>query len=399
MSFSIVRISITEREADSEIKSHIGNQHKILFSDGKRAIEMTKSTSSLSSSLNKYATYAPSHSDTEGKLVAIKSNFVELIPDIQSPFAYATLLHGIDDTFKYRGFLYNTLIMKKSLEDLGSKYDFIALIGFSSTYHDENRNIFQQDFDLLKSSGIKLFFLPRLKISEFKDKKLSFAEMALLKITPWSFIQYKKVQFFDGDIMPIQNMDCFFDLPGNTFNTGFASPLNSGWFVATPNLKHYNEMMVMAKKRLDVKWDEIMGWGREIPKNLYFRGSDKAVVKYNFNGASLDQGLLMYYFAMNNGNATLIDVSEGRVYTQRFSYKTLPLTDILHCCPRGRIPIKSFAHFTGKNKPWLKDVRKSNDKIVMLWGMKLDKLKLTVNSSNIHEINLAPSLGYFFPNK
>jgi hypothetical protein len=46
-----------------------------------------------------------------------------------SKFAYVTLLSGIDSSFKYRGFLYNLLIMKRALLQAGSVADFIALIG------------------------------------------------------------------------------------------------------------------------------------------------------------------------------------------------------------------------------------------------------------------------------
>jgi alpha-N-acetylglucosamine transferase len=52
--------------------------------------------------------------------------------------------------------------------------------------------------------------------------------MALLKVTPWSFTQYDRVQFFDGDVMPYKNMDCFFKLNHNSFTVGAVSPLNSG---------------------------------------------------------------------------------------------------------------------------------------------------------------------------
>jgi hypothetical protein len=50
----------------------------------------------------------------------------------KSRFAYITLLHGIDNTFSYRGFLYNALITKKSLSALGSTADFIVMIGFTT---------------------------------------------------------------------------------------------------------------------------------------------------------------------------------------------------------------------------------------------------------------------------
>ena len=36
-----------------------------------------------------------------------------------SRFAYVTLLSGIDSTYRYRGFLYNVLIMRRALDELG----------------------------------------------------------------------------------------------------------------------------------------------------------------------------------------------------------------------------------------------------------------------------------------
>lgn len=52
-----------------------------------------------------------------------------------SKFAYVTLLSGIDSSFKYRGFLYNLLIMKRALLQAGSVADFIALIGIHCSYN------------------------------------------------------------------------------------------------------------------------------------------------------------------------------------------------------------------------------------------------------------------------
>jgi len=83
-----------------------------------------------------------------------------------------------------------------------------------------------------------------------KEKnKLGFAEMALLKITPWSFTHYKRIQFLDGDVMPTKNMDCFFQLNMNTYTIGAASPLNSGWYLAVPNIEAYNWMKIAVSYR------------------------------------------------------------------------------------------------------------------------------------------------------
>jgi hypothetical protein len=102
----------------------------------------------------------------------------------QSRFAYTTLLSGIDSSFKYRGFLYNLLIMKRALVQSGSTADFIALIGFS----DPDISLFEADIQLLQEAGIIIHILPRF-LNE--SHKLGFAEMALLKITPYSFTQVR----------------------------------------------------------------------------------------------------------------------------------------------------------------------------------------------------------------
>jgi len=141
-------------------------------------------------------------------------------------FAYTTLISGLDDTYKYRGFLYNALIMKKSLELHGSTADFIAMVGLNNP---EDEVTFKEDLDLLKSYGIIVHILDRFVSSTVDNadtgadaggkshsNKLGFAEMALLKVTPWSFKQYSRVQFLDGDVMPTSNMDCYFRLNKNT---------------------------------------------------------------------------------------------------------------------------------------------------------------------------------------
>lgn len=135
-------------------------------------------------------------------------------PAQNSKNAYVTLISGINKSLKYRGFLYNAIIMKKALLKLGSTADFIALIGFSSET-DESRTteIYKNDINLLKTHNIIVYVLPRLVDSS----KLTFAEMALLKITPYSFTQYNRLQYLDGDVLPTRNMDCFFNIKYNTF--------------------------------------------------------------------------------------------------------------------------------------------------------------------------------------
>ena len=191
----------------------------------------------------------------------------------KSKFAYVTLLSGIDSSYKYRGFLYNVLIMKRALKQSGSSADFIALIGLSEKDHSP----FEEDFKLLQEAGVILHILPR-----FIDEQhtLGFAEMALLKITPWSFTQYSRIQFFDGDVMPLQNMDCFFKLDSNSFTVGAVSPLNSGWFLAIPERSAYEYMKEKSVWRLGRDWDKETGWAEKMPKGMMYRGGTKPAKRW-----------------------------------------------------------------------------------------------------------------------
>lgn len=185
--------------------------------------------------------------------------------------AYVTLIHGIDEDLKYRGFLLNTLIMQKALMNYGSKAQFVALIGFSTNAIREKIlteldspsttkiKMITDDLNLLKKFNVIIYFLPRFIDKSPDSKRISFAEMALLKIIPWSFKQYDRVQYFDADVMPTKNMDCYFKLDVNTFNTGNASPLNSGWYLAIPNDSDFKIMKSLAIRRLMNKWNTTMG--------------------------------------------------------------------------------------------------------------------------------------------
>ena len=51
----------------------------------------------------------------------------------------------------------------------------------------------------------------------------------------------------------------------NSFNTGNASPLNSGWYVALPNRSDFIALVALAERRLRGRWDERGGWGQTLP--------------------------------------------------------------------------------------------------------------------------------------
>lgn len=200
----------------------------------------------------------------------IQSNDLQ-VTSRKNKYAYITLIHGIEDElFNYRGYLYSALVAVKSLRSAGSTADFIVMYGYS-TGTDSNSVAIKKDLLLLSSNGIILYELPRL----VTDKKVSFLEMALLKISPLSFTQYDRVQYLDGDVFPHKSMDCYFSLNINTFNTGNASPLNSGWFLVIPNATDFATLRERAIRRINSKWNETIGWGRVLPSGITFRGGKK----------------------------------------------------------------------------------------------------------------------------
>eukprot|EP01035_Chromulina_nebulosa_P018634 gene18634-24370_t len=304
-------------------------------------------------------------------------------------------MSGIDDSFKYRGFLYNIIIMRSSLISLGSSADFIVMIGFASTITDFT--FFDNDRDLLQSHGVIIYHLPRLIDS---SHRLGFAEMALLKISPFSFTQYQKVQYMDGDVMPLRNMDCLFQLNYNSFTVGAASPLNSGWFLAVPNATDFEYMKDKSIWRLERDWDSVNGWAEPFPQDkLYYRGNRKVVDKWEYNGADMDQGLFTHYFLFHRGKALLMDTEtrKAKVFDEGLfveSYKEYPFSKVLRSCD-GLEPTTFFAHFTGRSKPWVNEKDRKISDNMRLWYQRLDDLKLNVTSESILKQGLGSPLGYF----
>lgn len=320
--------------------------------------------------------------------------------------AYVTLLSGIDDSFRYRGFLYNVMIMRKALLQYRSRADFVVMVGFREC---NNTSIFESDLDLLRQQGIIIHVLPRWT---HEQHDLTFAEMALLKITPWSFTQYEKVQFFDGDVMPTSNMDCFFELTFNSFTAGAVSPLNSGWYLALPNMEDYEYLKEKAIWRLGRDWDKDNGWKEPMPSGLVVRGGRPASTKWDFNGADMDQGLLLHYHIINKGMSMLIDTQTKLVMMfgkgglqSKAVFTGLDVRDTLIAC-KGKLPTSCFAHFTGRSKPWMlnKDNAKNRAQFekarergdTKKWFQFLDSLEIpNVNSNTIGDMHLGSPLGFW----
>ena len=123
----------------------------------------------------------------------------------------------------------------------------------------------------------------------------------------------------------------------------------------------------------------------------------------DFNGADMDQGMLLHYFVLNNGNALLVDteIKLARYFEKGLLYgtdKVLTSRKALTCC-EGLLPTQAFAHFTGRSKPWMltpeeyKNARKGG--ALDTWIKHLNSLNLPINSTNILGLGLGSPLGFF----
>ena len=128
----------------------------------------------LAEGFNNYAEALTTESNTQPQedIEAAKGTDWALSKQGQhSEYAYTTLISGLDSTYKYRGFLYNAIIMKHALKTSGSTADFIAMVGLNNPAEDQIT--FKEDLDLLRSYGSIVFILPRfVDMSADKEKKL-----------------------------------------------------------------------------------------------------------------------------------------------------------------------------------------------------------------------------------
>jgi len=179
---------------------------------------------------------------------------------------------------------------------------------------------------------------------------------------------------------------------------------------------------------------------------LYYRNGRKGVMKWDFNSADMDQGLMCHYFILTHGNGVLIDTETGisKLFHQGYLSTKDSIPEIekasktLTCC-QGKFPTTYFYHFTGRSKPWMNlpsvdditqylipynnnnnnnnNLRVNNNlnpvlyklqlnakgqvskpirKEVLLWLINLDELQLPgINSTTIGTLGLSSPLGFF----
>jgi hypothetical protein len=192
----------------------------------------------------------------------------------------------------YKGFLYSILVARQLLLEEGSTMDAILFVQMADGI--EENLLPAEDVMALEALGIQIQYLPATS---------SFKETVLSKFRILSLTQYQRVVFLDADVMPVANMDYWFNhsVSGkwkeNVAIAGVAEPAHGGAFLLQPKRGDWEALQKMAFI------NETIGWGHEILEpdewqtREWPRGPVKRGHKWTFNGAQVDQGLCKYFAA------------------------------------------------------------------------------------------------------
>ena len=193
-----------------------------------------------------------------------------------SNYAYAFLIGGVhEERPAYRGFLYNVLIAAYLLHISGSTMDIIVYIQLSpdstlqATLPTYDLQLLSNFNEYIRSntttsapttteysSSTQQHHVDRIRI-KFVDKptgnKESFSELVYDKFRILQLVEYDRVMFLDGDVIPLTNLDYFFELSMAKISTTNSSstvtlpilqpnfiiasrgePCNAGMFILQP---------------------------------------------------------------------------------------------------------------------------------------------------------------------
>ena len=245
-----------------------------------------------------------------------------------TPFAYAFVLGGVQPgNVSYKGFLYSILVARRLLLEEGSTMDAILFVQMA---HGVEENLLPtEDVMALEALRIQIQYLPATS---------SFKETVLSKFRILSLTQYQRVLFLDADVMPVSNLDYWFNhsVSGkwkeNVVVAGVAEPAHGGAFLLQPKRGDWEALQQMSFI------NETVGWGHEIREpdewqtREWLRGPVKRGRKWTFNGAQVDQGLCKYYCLHMNTNVLvhgLIIVFFSLQYTIGLNMLRSPL--VLSC--------------------------------------------------------------------
>ena len=298
-------------------------------------------------------------------------------------WAYAFLIGGVNSKDpEYRGFLYNTIVATKILQTHNTQADVVLLVQMSMLTNETK--LPEEEETLLQYYNIKIKYLPKF-LSRYSE---TFYALVMEKFRILQLVDYSRVLFLDGDIMPYCSLDYIFELSEpppddddddkkppllkeNVILSWKDEPANAGFFMLKPSMQEYKQIQRIIikkeKKALQIGqfpwWDPVEGWGHIIqPEDSWRSEYDVRGTNWTWHASFADQGLLYYWTKYIKHNVSQIIGNEIDHYTSGKDSRSKRQVPVLEsttygtlrnftCSPtipsNKNVPHRDFIHFTG----------------------------------------------------
>jgi hypothetical protein len=229
-----------------------------------------------------------------------------------SPYAYAFLLAGCDAKHpeSYRPLLSSIYVAIHLLRQYGSTQDAIVYVMMMTTTTSENAaakttNSTKPTIATLSADELRVLAELNATVRQIPSvSKPTFHRVMLQKFRVLGLTQYQRVLFLDSDVMPLVNLDLFFELSDpavtprpvlkeNLIFLDYVSPANGGAFMLSPrpgDLEFVNDMIKEAQLLRNKGMEGKEPW-RQFPPDTW-DAFDRSGSQYDFHAVSGDQGLL-----------------------------------------------------------------------------------------------------------
>ena len=284
-------------------------------------------------------------------------------------FAAIFLVAGCDPCKPtHRGFLHTVAMASYMLRE-AKTIDVHIMIRMSGETNATELD--KEEVTFLEDANVTIRYLPKVKTDSFYTAMM--AKFAVLEYT-----EYDRVLFMDADVLPMCNLEYLLQasydgkLKSNVVLRWMNEPASGGFFILKPGgKKRLDEIVanqVLRQKNTTEFFDEKWGWGQEM--YLPWVAEDVNGTDWTFYGVHADQGLLHYWTLYEQQDVTQISrfglthfgSMNGKAYIEREEEsmlkpclqenESLPYDRF----PRGLAPYSDFYHFSGRDKPWMRDI-------------------------------------------
>jgi hypothetical protein len=292
------------------------------------------------------------------------------LPD-DRPNAYMIMIGPFNAKRTYKKWMYAALALTSALAAHGSDADVVVLMAQNG---GAGVNALPDEEALLSRNGIHWRYVS----APYGNSGF---HMGHFKVWAWQHTEYARIQLLDADLLPLVNMDRFFDF-GAALDSDFVgcpgklSVLNAGWFVLRPSCLHFEAMTQILKgdgHGGSATWSSEYGWGHKLP---YWLSSEGVTMKsgWDFFDAHGNQGHMYSYFLFEAKDLTLIYADSVKAYGNGSLAGEESVLDLMashgdvagaaalkqqlysaYPCPFPlKVKERAYVHFTGNLKPWTK---------------------------------------------